>query len=282
MNQAISAFVINLDRRPDRMERIAAHLGDIGVAYHRIPAIDAQNTDPAWLDRVISKSGPLGSLGDGDRACTVSHWQAWGKFLKTSADFALFLEDDAFLARDVLALLTTADWVPEGVDVVKLEKFGQGASNVLLGPPVGSLPVKRELRRLHSRHAGGAAYILSRCAARAGIGAQGSIRVPVDHLWFNPNVSRLARRFPPHVIRPAMATQRAWGYNSDIAALGRKTAPGRSWALWQRKLKRGFFEIRLLPYQLALLAFGRVRLRALRWCEGPRSAGGGSSGGDGR
>ena len=52
-------------------------------------ALDALLAGPADLDAVISRDGPLGRLGDGDRACTVSHMRAWQQFLSSDASFAL-------------------------------------------------------------------------------------------------------------------------------------------------------------------------------------------------
>ncbi|MGR3571697.1 glycosyltransferase family 25 protein [Brevirhabdus sp.] len=266
--QAIPIYIINLARRPDRLERIGAHLDGLGLEWQRSDAVDARQTPPQDLDRLVRASGPLGRLGDGDRACTASHFAAWQAFLDSPARFALFLEDDAYLARDSAPILRHDDWIPAGVDVIKLEKFGDRPSRVLLGPPLCVLPNGRALHRLESRHVGGAAYILSRAAAQAALAQRGRVRVPVDHLLFNANVSRLARRFAPAVIRPAMATQRAYGYNSDIAALGKAARP-EGWRLKWRRVKRGFHEINRLPRQLALLALGRAGVQTLEWVEDP-------------
>ena len=42
MPQTIPAYVINLDRRPDRWKAISANLDRIGVKAERIPAVDAR------------------------------------------------------------------------------------------------------------------------------------------------------------------------------------------------------------------------------------------------
>jgi glycosyl transferase family 25 len=153
------------------------------------------------------------------------------------------------------------------VEVVKLEKFGEGASTVLLGPSIGTTPgTGRALHHLYSRHVGGAAYILSRHAAEEGLKLRGQLRVPVDHLLFNATVSALSRRLRPVVVRPAMATQRRYGYNSDVAALGKAVRP-KGWRRRWRSLKRGMFEVRLLPQQAFLYATGQARLLPLTWEE---------------
>ncbi|APX88950.1 hypothetical protein BV394_03740 [Brevirhabdus pacifica] len=272
MSQAIPIHVINLARRPDRMERLAAHLQERGLEWQRQDAVDAASAPPEALDEVIAASGPLGALGNGDRACTASHFAAWQSFLDGPAGHAMFMEDDVFLAEDTAGLLADTGWIPEGADVIKLEKFGDGSSRLLLGGPVADLPGGRALYRLMSRHVGGGAYILSRRGAEAALGMRGRTRVPIDHMLFNANLSVFARRHAALLVVPAMATQRNWAYNSDIAALGKAARP-KGWALRWRKLRRGWFEVNRLPRQLYWLAAGRGKLVDYRFAETPPEGG---------
>lgn len=268
MAQTIPAFVINLTRRPDRLARMDAHLKDRGVAYTAVAACDATSVAAETLDAVIHAGGPLGALGAGDRACTVSHTLAWQQFLAGSARHALILEDDVWLADDIAASLERADWIPTGTGAIKLEKFGDGASKLLLGPKLGETPRGRALRPLLSRHVGGGAYILNRATAEAALAERGRIRVPVDHFLFNANVSRFARRTGPVMIVPAMATQRVWTYNSDIAKHGKAARPT-GLALEWRRAKRGFYEINRAPAQLVQWTSGRGRVVAVSYADAP-------------
>lgn len=268
MTQAIPVFIINLDRRTDRLDRIGAHLALRGVTFGRVAACDAETAGEEAIGRVIAPTGPLGALGKGDRACTVSHTLAWQQFLDGGASHGLFLEDDIFLAEDIARVLAGTGWIPEGAGIVKLEKFGEGASRLLLGPRIGQTPTGRAIHRMHSRHVGGGAYILSRAAAQAALGLRGALRVPVDHALFNDTVSGFARRMKPAIVVPAMATQRAYDYNSDIARFGKAARPT-GWRLSWRKLKRGAYEVNQLPRQLLQLATGRARLTDVAFSETP-------------
>ena len=261
----IPVFMINLGRRPDRLERMTEHLAERGIDWRRTEAVDAAAAPMELVDRVAAESGPLGALRLGDRACTCSHRAAWGDFIGTGARFGMILEDDAYLSADASEILADDGWLPEGVDVVKLEKFGYGGSRVLTGASVATLSNGRELRPLLSRHVGSAAYIVSRRAAEAAFAAPAPFTVPLDHLLFNPNVSAFARRFPPAIVLPTMATQRAWGYDSDIAALGKAARPD-GWAKRWRSVRRGWFEVNRLPRQLWWLARG-ARVREVRFEE---------------
>lgn len=268
MAQAIPVFVINLARRTDRLERIAEHLEARGITrWSRVDACDAKSVAAETLDAIIAPGGPLGDLGTGDRACMVSHTYAWQAFLATDANHALFLEDDVYLSADVVAALASDSWIPAGTDAVKLEKFGERASRVLLGPALGEVPgTGRHFHRMHSRHVGGGAYILSRRGAEIALAMRGRIRVPVDHLLFNDTVSPIFRRLKPVIVQPAMATQRHYAYNSDIAAFGKAARP-KGWRLRWRKLKRGFYEISQVHRQLMVLVTGRARFRDIFWQE---------------
>jgi glycosyl transferase family 25 len=275
MTQAIPVFVVNLARRPDRLARLGGQLDALGMRYQRIDALDAHQASEAELDAVISAVGPLGRLGNADRACTISHMRAWSALLASDARFALVLEDDIYLARDTPALLVAPDWIPAGVEVVKLEKFGDNpSSSLLLGKPIAAVPGGggRALHHMYSRHVGGGAYLISRRAAEAGLAERGRLRVPVDHLLFNGNVSALSLKLKPALVRPAMATQRHYGYNSDVAPMGKAVRP-KGWRRKARSLKRAYYDLRLLPRQLALALTGKARLMDVKWEEArPRAS----------
>lgn len=268
----VPVFVINLARRPDRLARISDHLAVRGVTFVVQPACDARSIPEEKIARAVKKNGPLGLLGLGDRACTVSHMWAWRSFLDTPASYALFLEDDVYLAEDVATLLSDTGWIPRGHEAIKLEKYGDGASRLLLGQPVGKTPSGRALHPMLSRHVGGAAYLLSRRGAEIALAAEGRIRVPVDHLLFNGNVSAVARRLRPVIIVPAMATQRAYPYESDISQMGKAARP-KGWRLILRHLKRGFYELSRSPWQVLALALGQGRLMDVTWQETPSIGG---------
>jgi glycosyl transferase family 25 len=269
MSQAIPVFIINLARRPDRLARLGGRLDALGIAWHQVEALDALQANQAELDAVMMRTGPLGCLGDGDRACTVSHMRAWQMFLSSDAPFAMVLEDDIYLAEDGKAVVASTDWIPAGIELLKLEKYGpRPVSTILLGPAVAAVPggAGRMLHRMHSRHVGGGAYLISRRAAEEGLKMRGRLTVPVDHLLFNGNVSQLSRRLKPVLVRPAMATQRYYEYNSDVAPLGKAVRP-KGWRRQARRLKRGFYELRRLPVQVFLGLTGAAKLMPLVWQE---------------
>jgi len=269
MAQEIPVFVINLARRPDRRARMSDHLATRGVEFAFLEACDATATTQDTLASVIRPTGPLGALGDGDRACTVSHAWLWRQFLETSdAPFVCVLEDDAYVGTDLARILENPDWIPNHGHVIKLEKYGNGSSRILLGRELGKTPSGRRIKPLLSRHAGSGAYLMSRAAAADALERCGGIRVPIDHFLFNANVSPFARKFAPLFADPPMATQRAWAYDSDIAKHGKAARP-EGLALRWRKLKRGFFEVKRLPLQTAAFLLGRAAIEEIAFAEDP-------------
>lgn len=193
----LPAFVINLDRRPDRLAAIVENLDRIGVEATRISAIDAK-TLPA-LKRPDN-------LNLGARACMLSHCKALRAFLATGRPAALILEDDAEVAADTAALLESTDWWPPGAGILKLESKSRKPRFV--GAHRGRTPTGRSLRRMYHGSAGSAGYLIGRTAARKVLEACEETPVPIDHILFGQHRSRAARRLRPLQIVPAMVRPR--------------------------------------------------------------------------
>ena len=120
----IPIYVINLDRRPDRMRSIAGQLDRLGLEATRVPAVDARNlTDDELRARADPDAGHrLRALDRAEVACTLSHLRAMEMFLAAApAPAALILEDDAELAPDTPSLMQSTDWWPAGSKVIRLE-----------------------------------------------------------------------------------------------------------------------------------------------------------------
>ena len=266
--QAIPAYLINLARRTDRMQRVSAHMQQRGIEFERVEACDGRAVESAVLDGVSLRRGPFGVISPGHRGCTVSHSMAWRQFLAGPATHALFLEDDISVAADMRRLLQDTVWIPTGADLVKLEKYRRGTSRLLLGRSVGQTPDGRHVHPLRSLHGGAGAYVLSRRGAGMALAECGRIAVQVDHLLFNAAVSALSRRLRPLIVCPGMATQYAVPYSSDTWTRGKKTRPP-LWRRSQKSLRRGWREIQLVPVQVAEMALRGVRLREVDYQEVP-------------
>ena len=262
-------YLINLDRRPDRLEVMTRRASVLGLTLERVAAVDAAEAEPAALDRWFAESGPLGEIPRGDKACLLSHRLAWERFLVTGETHAVFLEDDVVLSGAARDLLASDAWIPRHVAVVKLEHYGPRGQRVLLNgfrQVAGTFQIGRML----SRHTGAAAYILSRRAAELLLG-QARFTLPVDHLLFNPNNSALVSVLGPVQLLPAIARQEQFvgaqisRDKSDIE--GTRVALRRlSWTYVKRELTRFAYDLRLAPRQLAAL-IGGARFTAVETVE---------------
>ena len=252
-------FLINLDRRPDRLDAMTAQAGALGLALSRIAAVDAKAADPAELDRWFAPSGPLGEIPRGDKACFLSHRRAWEAFVVSGDAHAVVLEDDVRLSPVAGALLASDAWVPQGAGLIKLEHYGPPGQRVLL-TDFHQVGEDFRLARMLSRHTGAAAYLIARAAAQMLLD-QTRFDLPVDHLMFNPNNSRLFAGLAPQQLLPAIARQQQFtdarekGIKSDIEGT-RKPLRALSPAYARRELIRFGYDLRLVPRQLAALAGG--------------------------
>jgi glycosyl transferase family 25 len=252
-------YLINLARRPDRLAAMTQMAGALGLKLDRLDALDAAEIAPAdaHFDGSFDDGGPLGEIPRGDKCCTLSHAKVWEQFVASGEDYAAILEDDVILTPSAALFLRDANWIPSGVALVKLEHYGPPGQSVLLSD-FQKLPNGFQLARMHSRHTGAAAYILSRGAAQRLL-AVTRFALPVDHLLFNPNNSPLAVELTPWQLLPAVARQQDFvGEKSDIE--GWRTGLRKlSWTYIERELVRFGYDLKLLPRQLALMVGGKAK-----------------------
>lgn len=118
----IRAYVINLDRSPERLEAFRRRADAAHLDFVRVSAVDGKQVPPGERT-LLDEAGFLRDHGKhpmaGEYGCYASHVQALNLFLESGDEFALILEDDAALPPDILAFLdeiaTRDDW-----DLVKL------------------------------------------------------------------------------------------------------------------------------------------------------------------
>lgn len=99
----IDIFVINLDRRPDRLQHMATQLKDYN--WVRCPAADGKNAslkslrmkgwypDVLWRDPLLKRQ-----LTNTEVGCFISHYKCWEKIVETNRPAVIF-EDDIELIK---------------------------------------------------------------------------------------------------------------------------------------------------------------------------------------
>lgn len=246
---ALPIYVINLDRRPDRLEAIAADLDRLGLPFERIQAIDGRELedDLGWE--------PLLNLAE--KACVLSHAKALRRLLSSDHPAAVILEDDAEFGEGLVQLSRSIDWWPEDVFLLKLDQ--PFPRKRLVGPPCGQTPDGRNLRENIRWSSGAVGYIATRAAAgEILVSLKRDSIMPFDELMYDCRISALARWLRAMQIQPAPVRQRARGgpdeFSSDLES-SRQTPDSLSYRRRRRRLRR----IHRRLYLWLLWSTGRAR-----------------------
>ncbi|HVV64263.1 MAG TPA: glycosyltransferase family 25 protein [Rhizomicrobium sp.] len=255
--------LVNLKRRPDRLAAMTAQLDRLGLSFERFDAVDARTADPAELGARFAASGPLGALSAGDMACTMSHLSLWRAIAAGTDSHAAILEDDILISDAAPNFLLGAEWIPRGVGLIKLERYGDANQLIVIGRRrIAALG--RQIAPLLSRHTGSGGYIISRETAAALAGLKEKFTLPIDHLLFNPNNSPVFHWLKPWQLLPAIVDQRVEVGGATDIHLTRQSARPKGMALVRRQLVRNYYDVRLIPRQAAAVLSGRARLVKIR------------------
>jgi glycosyl transferase, family 25 len=253
----MQAFFINLQRRPDRRDAQRLQLAALRVPAMRIDALDAETADRRDIELGFAPNGPLGILSAADKACSQSHRRAWRALVASGNRFGLIVEDDIAFDPAAAALLQSDGWIPDGIELVKLEHFGPPHQRVLVDD-VRTIPTGHRLARLLSRHAGAGAYVLSRRLAETLLDPAILWPVPVDHMLFSPYISPVFDILTPYQLLPAIGRQ--CGSASDIVR-SRKARQRSTLRHLKEDLVKGWNDVRQIPGQAAALARGARLMR---------------------
>jgi glycosyl transferase family 25 len=198
------AYLINLDRSPQRLAHFRAQAAHAGVAFERLQAVDGSLIPLAERTRLLSAHWQFQPLNPGEVGIFMSQRLAWQRLLDSGAPMAAVFEDDVVLSADagrVLGLLAQGGW---DADLVKLETTRRP---VVLGEPVHRLDTAHSLRPLCSWHGGAAGYVLTRATAERLLAATWPLADPVDQVMFNP-LARVSASLRLLQLMPALCVQK--------------------------------------------------------------------------
>jgi glycosyl transferase family 25 len=177
----VRTWVINLDRAPDRLQRIAPRLERLGLAWTRLPAVDARaltDAQRAALDEPTYRRRHGMTPLPGELGCYLSHVAVLRAFLASEAAFALVLEDDVQLGDTLPAVLQGLVAQPARWDMVKLSAVHSGTPVV-----VAEVSPGHALAVMLSRCTGASAYLVNRHAAQAYVNGLLPMQLPYDHVF---------------------------------------------------------------------------------------------------
>jgi glycosyl transferase family 25 len=161
LEKQIPIFVINLDRSPDRLQRISSRLNELGLTYERVPAIDGKTISKATRDGFNPKRS-WHTYTDSDMACYLSHLKALSIIAQREISRAIVLEDDAIFDSEFVRCAAPAFPLPDEVELLKLEGFGAKNSPKIPVSKCGNGTIQFSYKPT----GGAAAYIITLAGAR--------------------------------------------------------------------------------------------------------------------
>ena len=214
--------MINLERSPERLESITQQLSTLGLSFERVPAVDGRKMSPEDFERLEARYDDLRkfvfrkALFPTEIACFLSHAACWQRLVESGCEWGLVMEDDITLSPRFKRFAASSDWIPEGVRIAQLHGFPNTAFAVGERYPVLDTELLRIVRPTPLCTL---AYLIHREAAAWALANYRPIPAPVDDWLFCP-YSDFVRRFPPHRLLSACATESA--LPSDIGDRARR------------------------------------------------------------
>lgn len=248
----VPAYLINLDRRPDRLAFMANQLDGIGCEWHRISALDMEIAKDSEIAAEVKLEGHRIGMARGSQCCAVTNFRAYRLMIEQNLPAVLILQDDVEISNEIVPFLQNLDWLPDDVGIVQFEFYGSDNSRRLTGPRLAEMPVRgRSLHRLYSRTAGAGCYLITRGAAERILREKPILDVPIDHFLFSPNVSPMFEKLGVSIVIPALAQQKTEAFHSDISAERKRRPKG-----WVARFQRLYLDLNRLPIQFIRMLLG--------------------------
>ena len=109
----LSAFLINLDRHPDRLSAAQARLAQAGVHAERVAAVDGYALSPAERRAAVARFHAILARGrlytPGQIGCALSHHAVYRRMIAENIPAALVFEDDVLMTSEFPASLASAE-----------------------------------------------------------------------------------------------------------------------------------------------------------------------------
>lgn len=154
----MSIYVINLDRSPERLERISSILSDMGIGFERVEAVDGNKLEAEEIERLAGPKSDGMPWTAQEVGVALSHKECWRRAAASPDSASIIFEDDLFFSDDAATYLKETSWLPDAFDAVKLETVGTR----VISARSGGVFKGRRIVRLYSDHLGAGAYVISR------------------------------------------------------------------------------------------------------------------------
>lgn len=190
----LGIFAINLDRSPDRWERVVSQFSEQPWPLHRVAAIDGRDRDATLAYRGLTAAHPDGAgwsitrlrlVSFAEEACFCSHLKALREFLASDHSHAMILEDDARIIGDLPPVVSVVGDVCQGETILKVSGTSRSGSRLaLFVKQAGAFRIVRSFEPASNA----TAYIVSKDAARTLLDRAGRILAPYDDYLSAPGL----------------------------------------------------------------------------------------------
>ncbi|MBX8814037.1 glycosyltransferase family 25 protein [Pseudochrobactrum algeriensis] len=180
----MKAYLINLDRCPERLVRMQEQFAKASVPFERVAAVDGKNLSDQELASIIRIPSWKEPLTRTEIGCFLSHRKCLELIAQGEDRFAAIFEDDVTLSKDTRQFFESTDWIPDNAELIKIETQGK---KVLTDKPVVTIAGHYTVAQLRSQHILAAGYIVSRDCARKLLCRMNDAASPIDHLLFTPS-----------------------------------------------------------------------------------------------
>lgn len=213
----IAAYVINLDRAPERMRRMEDALRLFSVAFERVSAVDGKTLPVEAFEQAIDLEPGVDCPIPAQVGCFLSHRSVWEKIATGNADYGLVLEDDIVFAKNFAEVLNDPKLLAGEPDLVRLEGWPE---KQWISPRSEKLGSGYRRYKLNWNTCGTGAYLISRMCARYLLRAAPRYTMPVDLMLFDA-ASPLYKEIDCWALVPAPCYQYLYLHGeSDVAFLG--------------------------------------------------------------
>lgn len=161
------AYVISLARSHERRVHMAAELQKVEVAYEFVDGVEGRDLDLADPQVADPSMPDADSFRPGIAGAAFGHLRAYEKILVDNLNWALVLEDDVNLPKDLVSLTETVAGYMNGAEVVVLCPLSPDVCKISRHGLI-RLPSSRQLvLPINVNELGcGAAYIITRDACK--------------------------------------------------------------------------------------------------------------------
>ena len=181
-SQKAVTYLINLERCPERLDKMKKSLASLNIEFERIEAVDSKKLSQSDYNicKAPNREYPY-KLWDGELACFLSHKRCWTKLVNSPYDWALIFEDHCVLSPKSKNYFNSTDWIPEGCEIVQ---FTYSDNPVFYSEQINLADGNTLLKAQYTSPIGTSAYYISKHAAKLALEYSNKILSPIDNYLF--------------------------------------------------------------------------------------------------